>query len=361
MSVEASHISKELQDRLLILFLISQFFNLERNPKEFGQSFAHTLVGGMAWAGKAGLYWVVDKGFVNNEIMQVVNYQTLSPKDLAKSVMSEGGWSSVLCSGEKAQQSLDLALLFVGRELQSLDISGHKVANPALVDLLKVSFTRANFSLAFPYVAALEETETMEHSLISEFAETCGHDLGVGNIAFLESCLVEGENFEKLAGLHSVHDYLVTRMKRGPKGHANLIVFCHGGSHSLEELDQPHSESMLKNLGEFVVISILKFFDGHQLFLHSNFNASSLIEYAGRMFSELINSVEQSGAKYSVLYVSDPFRSIRYPSYRKLERFLAEGTLGNGSANSTTCDEVCQIKSSLLEGILVVSQYPFPF
>ncbi|CAK9158041.1 unnamed protein product [Ilex paraguariensis] len=128
----------------------------------------------------------------------------------------------------------------------------------------------------------------MEHSLISEFAETCGHDLGVGNIAFLESCLVEGENFEKLAGLHSVHDYLVTRMKRGPKGHANLIVFCHGGSHSLEELDQPHSES--------------------------------------RMFSELINSVEQSGAKYSVLYVSDPFRSIRYPSYRKLERFLAEGT-----------------------------------
>ena len=86
-----------------------------------------------------------------------------------------------------------------------------------------------------------------------------------------------------------------------------------------------------------------------------NANVNSLMEYAGEVFSELISSLEQSGTKYTVLYVSDPFRSIQYPSYRDLERFLAEGTYGNGSANSTTCDEVCQIKSSLLEGLLVVS------
>lgn len=78
-------------------------------------------------------------------------------------------------------------------------------------------------------------------------------------------------------------------------------------------------------------------------------------EYAGEIFSELISSVEQSGSNYAVLYVSDPFRSIQYPSHRELERFLAESTFGNGSANSTICDEVCQIKSSLLEGLLVVS------
>lgn len=71
--------------------------------------------------------------------------------------------------------------------------------------------------------------------------------------------------------------------------------------------------------------------------------------------SELIDSVEKSGAKYTVLYVSDPVRSIQYPSRRELERFLAETAVGNKSANSTSCDEVCQFKSSLLEGILVVS------
>lgn len=70
---------------------------------------------------------------------------------------------------------------------------------------------------------------------------------------------------------------------------------------------------------------------------------------------DLINSVDQSGAKYVVLYVTDPFASIHYPSHREIERFLAESASGNSSANSTFCDEVCQIKSSLLEGLFVVS------
>jgi hypothetical protein len=79
-----------------------------------------------------------------------------------------------------------------------------------------------------------------------------------------------------------------------------------------------------------------------------------IIKSAGEIFSELIDSVEQSGAKYAALYISDPFRSIQYP-YQELGRFLAEGASGNESANSTICDGVCQIKSSLLEGLLVVS------
>ncbi|KAA8537362.1 hypothetical protein F0562_026951 [Nyssa sinensis] len=254
-------------------------------------------------------------GFSSNKMTESVNYQTLSPKDLAKSVMSEGGWSNLLCLGKEPQQPVDIALLFVGRELQSMHISGNKNVDPALVDLIKVSFTRSNFSLAFPYVAALEEKESMEDSLISEFTETCGHDFGLRNVAFLESCSVEGENFEKLADFNSVNDYVVSRMGNRPNGQADLIVFCHGGSNSFGDLDHLHSES--------------------------------------QVFSELISSVEKSGAKYSVLYVSNPSASIQYPSYRELERFLAEGTSGNGSGNSTICDEVCQIKSSLLEGLLV--------
>jgi hypothetical protein len=77
--------------------------------------------------------------------------------------------------------------------------------------------------------------------------------------------------------------------------------------------------------------------------------------FLGEVLSELISSVEESGAKYAVLYVSDLSRSIQYPSYRELQRFLAESATGNGSTNSTACDGVCQLKSSLLEGLFVVS------
>lgn len=98
--------------------------------------------------------------------MDGINYQTLSPKDLAKSVMSLGGWSeylvnnsnpvvcilffsksfgymvilvlkrcmkkkdaiflvrvvltpfsSIQCSGKESQPSVDIALLFVGKEV----------------------------------------------------------------------------------------------------------------------------------------------------------------------------------------------------------------------------------------------------
>ncbi|OAY54577.1 uncharacterized protein LOC110611857 [Manihot esculenta] len=253
-----------------------------------------------------------DQQFPNNRMDEAVNYQTISSRDLARSILAEGGWSNLLCAEQKLQQSLDLALVFVGRELLSSDISTSKNADRALVNMLKVSFTRSNFSLAFPYVAASEES-SMENSLVSSFAENCGQDTGINNVAFSESCFIEGDNFQKLADVHAVHDYLVSKMEKRTNGQADLVVFCHGGSYSAKGLEKPQSESQI--------------------------------------LSELISSVESLGAKYEVLYLSDPFRSIQYPSRRELERFLAEGTAG--SLNSTICDEVCQIKSSLLEGVLV--------
>lgn len=61
---------------------------------------------------------------------------------------------------------------------------------------------KSNFSMAFPYIASSGQ-ETMESSLVSEFTEACGHDFEVSNVAFSESCTVEGENFLKLADLQS--------------------------------------------------------------------------------------------------------------------------------------------------------------
>ncbi|XWS28219.1 hypothetical protein CRYUN_Cryun25bG0047400 [Craigia yunnanensis] len=253
-------------------------------------------------------------GFSSIELKEYVNYQIMSPKDLANSVLSQGGWSHLLCTGRKHEHPVDLAIVFVGRELHSSDVAGNKHVDPALVDLLKVSFTRSNFSMAFPYVVPSDE-ETMENLLVSGFKEACGHGLRVSNVAYSESCSIEGGDFQKLANLHSIHDHLVSRMEKRTTGETDLVVLCHGGFHPVKELDQPCPESEIMN--------------------------------------EVVSSVEQSGAKYAALYVSDPFKSIHSPGHRELERFLAEGTVGSASANSTGCDEVCKIKSSLLEGVLV--------
>ncbi|XP_004505646.1 uncharacterized protein [Cicer arietinum] len=250
----------------------------------------------------------------DNGLKESVNYQVISPKDLAKSVLSEAGWSNFLCKGKKFQDPLDLALLFVGGELQSSDLSLNKHANSALSDLLKDSFVRSNTSMAFPYVAASEDVN-LEDSLVSGFAEACGDDLGIGNVAFLGSCSMGNGNQEETAASHSVQGYLTKRMEKSHKGKTDLVVFCTGQHQASKNVDRTQSE--------------------------------------GEILSELISSVEESGAKYAVLYVSDISRSIQYPSYRDLQRFLAESATGNGSTNFTGCDGVCQIKSSLLEGLLV--------
>ncbi|XP_048140130.1 uncharacterized protein LOC115736759 isoform X3 [Rhodamnia argentea] len=246
-------------------------------------------------------------------IKELVNYQTISPKTLAKSILSKGGWSDFLCLGKKSQQPVDVALVFLGREVQSLDISANNHVDPALVDLLKVSFTRSNFSMAFPYVAAIEE-ETVETSLISGFTETCGQDLETSSIALLGSCSLQGDNYHKLSDLQSLNDYLASRKEKRPEGKADLVMFCHEASGLSPESEVLPSES--------------------------------------EIFSELLLSMERSGQKFASLYVSRPYSSVQYPSLREVERFLAEGSAGNASPNST-CEGVCQIKSSLIEGLFV--------
>ncbi|XP_010501171.1 PREDICTED: uncharacterized protein LOC104778426 [Camelina sativa] len=119
-----------------------------------------------------------------------VNYQVMSAKDLVDSVFTRGGWSSFLCSEEKLQQPVDVALVFIGRELLSSDVSLHRNSDPALVNTLKNLYTASNFSLAFPYIAAPEE-ERMENLLLSGLKEACTHNVGVSNIVFSDSCFVE--------------------------------------------------------------------------------------------------------------------------------------------------------------------------
>ncbi|VFQ82182.1 unnamed protein product [Cuscuta campestris] len=246
---------------------------------------------------------------------QTVDYRTLTPKELVRSVTSEGGWSNLMCSDKGAQQPLDIGLIFVGKELQSHDLSRPGKADPFLVDLLKASFLTSNFSLAFPYIAAsVEDGHSVERSFVSEFKDTCGLELETHKLAFLESCSIKGDSFNKFPDILSFQKYLVSRMEGRSKGHKDVIVFCHTGSSTVEGLDKQASE--------------------------------------GQVLAELISFMEHLGAKYSVLYVSDPSSSIQYPSHKKLERFLAEGRFDNGSGN-VTCDEVCRTKATFLESIFV--------
>ncbi|KAM6555207.1 hypothetical protein CsatB_015969 [Cannabis sativa] len=236
-----------------------------------------------------------------------VNYQTLSPKDMAKSLLSQAGWSHLLCSEDQVEQPLDLALIFVGSQLRSSDLYANSNADKDFVDFLKVSFTKSNFSTAYPYIATTEES--MVDSLIQGVTETCGNNINLGNIVVSESCSLPDGNFKRLANVQSVHDYLSSRAEKKANGEANVLVFCHEESNSLDSAHKSDSET--------------------------------------ETFGKLVGSMDQSGKKYAVLYVSEPSKSIQYPLSRDVERFLAEGI------NSTICGEVCKIKSSLLEGLLV--------
>ncbi|MCI20513.1 hypothetical protein A2U01_0041675, partial [Trifolium medium] len=113
--------------------------------------------------------------------------------------------------------------------LQSSDLSLNKHASSALSDLLKDSFVRSNTSMAFPYVSASEDVN-LEDSLVSGFAEACGDDLGIGNVAFLGSCSMGNGNHEETLASHSVQAYLTKRMEESHKGKTDLVVFCNGQS-----------------------------------------------------------------------------------------------------------------------------------
>ncbi|CAN6921019.1 unnamed protein product [Brassica oleracea] len=249
----------------------------------------------------------------NGGMDEAVNYQVMSAKDLVDSVFTQGGWSNILCSEKKVEEPVvDVALVFIGRELLSSDVSSKRNSEPSLVNTLNGLFTSSNFSLAFPYIAAPEE-ERMESLLLSGLKQACPHNVGVSNIVFSDSCFVEDGTIQKLSDLQSFKDHLLSRKETRKEGETDLVVLCSEGSGSNSQSGQSHSER--------------------------------------ESISELVSSVEQSGSKYTALYVSDPYW---YTSYKTLQRFLAESGTGNSTVGvATTCDELCKFKSSLLEGILV--------
>jgi len=137
---------------------------------------------------------------------------------------------------------------------------------------------------------------------------------------------------------------LLARRETRKEGETDLVVLCSEGSESNSQAGQSHSERKWKD--HYKIILTIRYH------LRTRKLSNSLTYSAGESFLELVSSVEQSGSKYTALYVSDPYW---YTSYKTLQRFLAETAKGNSTPEiATGCDELCKFKSSLLEGILVV-------
>nr|CAB3488928.1 unnamed protein product [Digitaria exilis] len=217
----------------------------------------------------------------------------------------------VWCSREDVQKNVDVAIVFLGSKLQSSDISKDKQVDPALADTLKLSFTSSEFSMAFPYVSTSDD-EKLENSLLSGFAENCDNDFEKTRITYTDTCTVTGQDLKKHHNMDSVHDLVTSRMGNKPSGQTNLIVFCSGG---FEDLDPAKSE--------------------------------------GDLLSELVAMLKKSGAKYTILYASQPSGLLEKPSNLPLGRYLAEKTNTTAKAARGKCDGECLVKSTLLEGTFV--------
>ncbi|BAF27475.1 uncharacterized protein [Oryza sativa Japonica Group] len=257
--------------------------------------------------GPAFLWAPKNYGFSSDEAKEIVHYQTVSPKSLVKSVLEEGGWSNLVCSREDHAKSVDVAVLFLGSKLQSSDISKDKQADSTLVDTLKNSFASSEFSMAFPYIA-MSDDDKLEKSLLSGFAENCNNGFGDNHITYTDTCSVS-EDLNKHHNMDSIHGLVASQTKKNPSGQTDLIVFCDGGFK-----DNTKSE--------------------------------------GELLSELVTLLKKSGAKYTILYASQPFGLLENPSNLPLGRYLAEKT-NTTKPGRGKCDGECLVKSTLLEGSFV--------
>lgn len=239
-----------------------------------------------------------DYGVSYENAKDLITYKTISPKDLAKSVLDEAGWSNLVCSGGNGNAKVDLALVFIGRKLHSSDLSKNKQRDHVLTDTLKTSFTSSKFSMAFPYVATADGEETVESALLAELSDKCSNGFSEGLL--------------KINEIDGIQEHVANIMERKTENErTDVVLFSIDG---LKELDGGKSE--------------------------------------GEILSDLVNVLDKSGARYTVLYASEPYNVGQHGTSVRLTRFLEESN-NSTSAKTTKCDETCKLKASLLEGLFV--------
>eukprot|EP00267_Zea_mays_P053539 XP_020406677.1 uncharacterized protein LOC103652033 [Zea mays] len=94
----------------------------------------------------------------------------------------------------------------------------------------QLSFTRSEFSMAFPYVST-SVNEKLEDSLLSSFAENYNNGFGRNRITYTDTCT--GQDLKKYHNMDAINDLVVSgvasRRVNHPSGQTDIIVFCSGG------------------------------------------------------------------------------------------------------------------------------------
>jgi len=165
--------------------------------------------------------------------------------------------------------------------------------------------------MAFPYVSTSDD-EKLESSLLSGFAANCNSGFERNDITYTDKCTVSGQDLYKYPNMDAIND-LVVSGRANPFGRTGLIVFCSGG---------------FQRLGR-------------------------LVKSEGELLAQLVELLEDSGAKYTILYASQPSGLLESPSSLPLSRHLAEKKINDTKAGQSKCDGECLVKSSLLEGAFV--------
>ncbi|KAK9101669.1 hypothetical protein Scep_025099 [Stephania cephalantha] len=127
-----------------------------------------------------------------------VDYRTIPQKDLAKFVLSRGRMVEIVVHfGEKVRRLVDVALVFVGKEVAIFTIYGNEHEDPTLLHLIKIQLLHG-ISIRSLH---REESGNMEDSLITGFTDHCGHGLESKNV--LCARVMCSRRISKLANLQS--------------------------------------------------------------------------------------------------------------------------------------------------------------
>lgn len=236
-----------------------------------------------------------------------ISYQTVSSEDFVEKVKGEFVGPTTESAQHQHEEDLDVVVVFVGTKLRSEDIS--RVGGTSdLVKVLNRVIASSNSSVSLPYVMQPGNGASVSEMLVKEIAgdvEENGESR-VGEVITTGACVNKNAPQAKRLSLSVLQEYLRTRLG----GKTDLVVVC-GGSEGEESVGS-------KSLSE------------------------------GEVLEGILLGLDEMKTRYVALYTTDLSGERAFVSKRRgrqLGSVVYEG--------EEYCNEVCQTKAFILEGVLV--------
>lgn len=204
---------------------------------------------------------------------------------------------------DSTEVGVDFVVVFIGKNMRSGDVSrdagGTRIGD--LQGVLQRVVSSANSSWSLPYVAPSKDGLSFADVLVRDFAvDVEDSESRLGKVAMAGSCGI-GSRAESIK-LDALQDYLPKRLKTKAAKTTELVVVC--------------SDSEIKSEGE--------------------------------VLDELLGVLDEMKSRYVALYTTDLSAEEvlgSRPRGRQLGSVVYEG--------EEYCNEVCQAKATILEGLLV--------